>query len=201
MYDESPKLYYITVLVGMGLFVGLILGIIWTWNMQENKTTWIVAWVIGGGIAFLGISNWFITRRERWAFYEWETTNTLPATQSEPTATGRYLDLQLWTDKTTSNWIRLGVTDEQWRTMAIAAHNAQAFSTDVIERTIYGKLKQRFVETGIIVQKGSGYELTRAGKNLVKLLATLPYPYEDVPELVRQLDGNPTTPLHTRENA
>lgn len=106
----------------------------------------------------------------------------------------RYLDIQLWTDKTTSQWLRLGLTDEEWRGLAISINDSQSFSTDTIDRKWYAKVKQRFEEVGLIQPggRGGGYELTTSGKKVFKHLATLPYPYTDVPELIKQLDTSPS---------
>jgi len=204
--ESSPQLKVTIVSIFVTCLIGFTLGAIMAWDLQgtavANRKYYITVGILVGYFAGRELAGWILKRLEEYQYHEYgATASSWPPMQSvEAASTSRYLDLQLWTDKTHSSWVRLGVTDEQWRSMAVSAHNAQEFSTDVIDRKIYGKLKKRFEDTGIIIKKGSGYELTRAGKSLVKMLATLPYPYDEEPELVKQLDNTPT-PSPAREQA
>jgi hypothetical protein len=189
---EAPQTHHIIIPMSWFGFIGLVLGTIVSFGVDNKYKMFVVAGMIAFGL-LIGwwISRWLLEKREKFFYYEVDLQYTnQPELQSIDTS--RYMDVQVWTDKTTSQWIRLGLTDAEWRDMATKVHTAQAFSTDVLDRKIYGKIKKRFEEIGLIARagQGSGYALTRDGKNFVMYLATIPFPYSEVPELVKYVDSS-----------
>ena len=152
---------------------------------------WPTTWAVAIGVVFgIGTALWVglekiarILAPESFYEYSYDTD-----TVTESIDTSRYLDIQCWTSPTDSHWIRLGVTDDEWRTMAVSVHNSQKFSMDTIDRKIYSKVKERFLQIGLIVREGSGYALTRDGCNFFKFLATSPFPYSEEPGIVKILE-------------
>ena len=163
--------------------IGGVIGILFKY---PDNITIGAAW---GSIAGIVVGTWLaLDKVARLLFPDSFYNYSYDAPEVESTATSRYLDVQCWTDKTTSNWIRLGVTDEQWYKAAASVHNSKKYSTDTVDRQVYAKITARLEEIGLIVSEGKGKALTRSGEKFFEHLATLPYPYESEPELVKLLD-------------
>jgi hypothetical protein len=188
--DEAPKLHHVLVPVILGGLVGIAIGIYLTGGMVKYKHIVVVICFVSFSFVGWQLSRWFLNKRKEFHYYEYDMSfnslsSPLPEMNSE---ISRYLDIKLWTSETSYGWLRLGITDQQWHELAVIVHNAQAFSTNILDRELYGKLRQKFLDKKLIEPKGSGYELTRAGKSFFKYIAALPYPFEEEPDLIKILE-------------
>lgn len=110
------------------------------------------------------------------------------------------LVIQFYTDENEAEYIDCGMTEDEWRKVAVAIHREQKYTVDTLMnafgsageqkqrgREIYSAAAETLKTALILVERGTGYALTDLGKYFFKRLATLPYPYQTRPDILKLL--------------
>ena len=166
------------------------------WNSLSAAVT--IAFFIGAIGGAMVLTPYLL--RFTGVFLEYESRT---ATIQEP----QVLVIQFYTSETEAEYIDCGLSDTEWRIMAETVHKTQKYTVDVLMsafefagevkqrgRDIYSSAGETLKVSGILKEVNRGYGLTDLGKYFFMRLATLPYPYETRPDIMKLLG----TTVHTQ---
>jgi len=168
-------------------------------GIYASVSDWMVAIAWAGVLALvigMALGLKILPYLLQYSGIEWKVKESTAQPIQEP----QVLVIQFYTSESSAEYIDCGLSDYEWRIMAENVHSSQKYTVDVLMKAfeLAGEVKQRgrdiyssaaetLKEAGILKEYKTGYMLTDLGKYFFMRLATIPYPYETRPDILKLL--------------
>lgn len=203
MDNDTPQLHQLMIPVLIGSFLGLIAGIIFSWN-ADNKPGIIGSSMVGGLFLFWWMAGWFFKqKREFGGYYEYDNATVQVAPETTNKTTNNSVTIVVHIPELNRRTPIRNMSLNEWHMLGKGVADTGKYTTRSLQDifgasqgdSVYTRATQQLLDAGILTPAGSnGVAVTdHVGRNFFAQLKNREY------EVLNNLDF-PHAPLTAQES-